>query len=528
MSRCITSVLTLVLGLAAACGSAPAADSHGHGHGGHDERAAVAFTRWTAAHELFAEHPALVVGEGSPVAAHVTRRAGHRPVAAGTVRVELRQADGTTVTGHADGPEPAGIFRPTLTPTAAGPCRLVVRLAPPAAPVGPDVVVAVADEITVEPCLVHARVADVPPEEEAPAGRIAFLKEQAWVTELAIDEVGPQQLTPTLRASGIIRATAGREARVTATAHGRVVLASPPPLLGMEVARNQVLATVVPKLSDGLDRASLGAEARQARAELAAAEAQLARDQRLWDQRAIAERQLDEARTRVEVARARLAGADSRLAQFDAGAAGKGGGRTAFQIRSPLAGTLVAIDVASGQSVEDGELLFTVVDLSRVWVEADIFEPDIARVEGATRASFRIDGHPRPFEIAPPDGTLVTIGRRVDEKTRTVPLIFEVGNPDGALRIGSFATVFVTTGAPRPALAVPETAIVDDAGREVVYVQVEGEAFERRVITPGLRAGGWVEVRAGLAAGDHVVTRGAYAIKLAAAGGAVPGHGHAH
>jgi membrane fusion protein, heavy metal efflux system len=77
-------------------------------------------------------------------------------------------------------------------------------------------------------------------------------------------------------------------------------------------------------------------------------------------------------------------------------------------------------------------------------------------------------------------------------------------------------------------LAIPQTAIVDDAGRKVAYVQLEGEAFERRLVTLGMQSGGWVEVTSGLARGERVVTRGAYEIKLAAASGAVPGHGHAH
>ena len=70
--------------------------------------------------------------------------------------------------------------------------------------------------------------------------------------------------------------------------------------------------------------------------------------------------------------------------------------------------------------------------------------------------------------------------------------------------------------------------LAGDSGREVVYVQAEGESFERRVVTVGIRSGGWTEITSGLAAGEHVVTRGAYAVKLAAAGGAVPAHGHAH
>jgi RND family efflux transporter MFP subunit len=292
--------------------------------------------------------------------------------------------------------------------------------------------------------------------------------------------------------------------------------------------RARVLARIIPQVESTTDRVSLDAAVREARAELAAAESQLTRSERLWAERTISERQLEEARTRVTVARARTDAAQSRLGQFDVGASGRGGGRTPFQIRSPLAGTLITTEVSSGQSVEDGELLFTVVDLDRVWLHADVFEPDVAAVERATEASFRVDGYDQLFAIAPPDGRVVTIGQHVDEKTRTVPVIFELGNPGGRLRIGSFATVWIAIGAPVRALAVPETAIVDDAGRRVAYVQVGGEAFERRVLALGARSGGWVQVKAGLAAGEHVVTSGAYDIKLAAAGGAVPEHGHAH
>jgi len=312
------------------------------------------------------------------------------------------------------------------------------------------------------------------------------------------------------------------------TAHGRVLIEAPIPVLGAKVAAGQVLAKIVPQVENTGDRVTLASDVSQARTELGAAEAQLARSERLWAARTIAEKQVEEARTTVALARGRRDAAQGRLSQFDAGASGRTGGRASFQVRSPLAGTLVAIHISSGQTVEDGELLFTVVDLSRLWLHADVFEPDVASIEGATRASFRVDGIDTPISIAPPDGRVVTIGRLVDAKTRTVPIIFELANPDERLRIGSFATVWIETGAPTRALAIPEAAIVDDAGRKVAYVQVDGESYERRVLAVGARSGGWVEIKSGIAKGEHVVTLGAYDVKLAASGGAVPEHGHAH
>ena len=191
-------------------------------------------------------------------------------------------------------------------------------------------------------------------------------------------------------------------------------------------------------------------------------------------------------------------------------------------------GTLVTLDAASGQSVAEGDVIATVMDVQRVWLQAQIFEPDIPRVEGARAAWFTIDGYDTPFQVDETSGRVVTLGQVLDPDTRTIPLIFELDNPGGRLRIGQFARVVVATGAPVRTLAVPETAVIDDAGKPVAYVQVDGEAFERRLLTLGIRSGGWVQVVDGLAAGERVVTRGAYEVKLASAAGSIPAHGHAH
>ena len=492
---------------------------HGHGHPDKhaDEQRTESFTQWTGAHEFFVEYPPLVVGQKAAFAAHATKLDGHDPVTAGTMTAILTPKSGTPIEAIVAAPTRPGIFRPELVPASPGPCTLTLRIEEGGK----------RDEVTTE-CVVHALGAALPAAEEEPPGRIQFLKETAWSTEFATSVADERELIPTLRTTGEIRAMAGREARLTATAHGRVLTESPTPVLGMQVTEGQVLARIVPQVENAGDRVSLAAEDREAELQLAAAQTQLARAERLWAARTIPEKQLEEAKTAVALARSRLDAAKGRLGQFDAGRAGRTGGRAAFQVRSPLAGTLVAIHISSGQSVEDGELLFTVVDLSRVWLHADVFEPDIARVETATRASFRVDGYDKPIAIAPPDGRKVTIGQLVDEKTRTVPIIFELTNPEQRLRIGSFATVWIETGEPSRVLAIPETAIVDDAGRKVAYVQAEGESFERRIVSLGIRSGGWVQVLGGITKGEHVVTRGAYEIKLAASGGAVPEHGHAH
>ena len=91
-----------------------------------------------------------------------------------------------------------------------------------------------------------------------------------------------------------------------------------------------------------------------------------------------------------------------------------------------------------------------------------------------------------------------------------------------------FADVFLETESVLTALAVPEEAIVTDRGQTVLFALVHGEMFDRREVTLGIRDGGFVEVKQGLAEGERVVTSGAYAVKLAALSPESFSHGHAH
>ena len=101
-------------------------------------------------------------------------------------------------------------------------------------------------------------------------------------------------------------------------------------------------------------------------------------------------------------------------------------------------------------------------------------------------------------------------------------------NASTRFTLGMQAQVSLVTGEPSRLLALPEEALVDDGGTPVVFVQVEGEAFERRIVRTGIRELGYVAITSGIAEGEHVAVRGAYSVKLAASSGALPAHGHSH
>jgi multidrug efflux pump subunit AcrA (membrane-fusion protein) len=112
--------------------------------------------------------------------------------------------------------------------------------------------------------------------------------------------------------------------------------------------------------------------------------------------------------------------------------------------------------------------------------------------------------------------------------SRTVPVLYAVENRVGVLKIGMTARVDVGTGERLKGVVIPASAILEEDGRPMAYVQPEGERFERRELVLGGREGGRVLVRSGIKAGERVVTGAAYQVRLASLSTGVPAHGHEH
>jgi cobalt-zinc-cadmium efflux system membrane fusion protein len=178
--------------------------------------------------------------------------------------------------------------------------------------------------------------------------------------------------------------------------------------------------------------------------------------------------------------------------------------------------------------VEPGRKLVSVVNSDRLWLEARLYEAEAPRIAASSGATFSVAGFDREFVIDASTGRLVTVGAVVDPVSRTIPVVFELANPGGVLKPGMFAKIRVHTGQSIRVLAVPDTAVVDDNGRTVVFVMEGGESFFKRPVGLGIRSGGYVQVIEGIAEGDRIVTRGAYEMKLSTASGAIPEHGHQH
>lgn len=489
MNRILPSIL-----LAA---SALAACDHDHDEAAAEPAGGVV-TLWTDSTELFMEHPALIVNAPDRFAVHFTDLSDFTPIRSGRLTLRFTPRDGgAPVLVVQDTPRAPGIYGPAPSFARPGVYDLVMLLESPQA----------RDSIAIPGLPVYASV-DAAPKDTAgeEAGGISFLKEQQWKTpgfRTVFAEAGT--LSGTIEATGQITPAAGRHAEVTAPIPGLLdassVAAAPAP--GQRVGIGQVLAFINPSLGES------GSSYAEARAQLREAEDEYERARRLVAAEAAPRRRLHEAEIRLDAARSALAGL------------GGEGGRVA--IRSPIAGEVTRRSLLPGSRVDAGASLFTIVDPSVVWLVVNVPAASAGGI-AATPASFTVEGSPRMHQAR----RVVSVGSVIDQASRTLPVIYEVANAGGAIKVGANARALVRTAMMQDGVIIPASAVLDENGRPIAFVQVDGETFERRDIVLGARDAERVLVTSGIQPGERVVSGAAYQVRLASLSTAVPAHGHEH
>ena len=347
----------------------------------------------------------------------------------------------------------------------------------------------------------------------------------------ATEVVAIKPFRESLRANGVITPRAGGEVVVHAPVDGRLRTTTASPLhMGDRVTRGQRLASLIPRLDEAQDPAVLTLALRKAELARDFAQKEWVRVNGLFQKDVLAESRLRQAELDLEIAEAELRTAKARFQQYAAAEKGSDQApKAGLELYAPLAGTLIETHHVAGALVTEGDKMFEIIDLENVWLQVEVPEGDIGRVTDARAAWFKVDGLDDIFEVNDQSGGgWVALGGKIEPHRRTVPLIFEVPNDQGLLKIGMFAEVFVLSDKVVKGPSVPLSCLIEEAGQTICYVQIGGESFERRVLELGLKDGNRVEVRKGVTAGERVVSKGAYQLRLASASKAVPGHGHAH
>jgi RND family efflux transporter MFP subunit len=165
--------------------------------------------------------------------------------------------------------------------------------------------------------------------------------------------------------------------------------------------------------------------------------------------------------------------------------------------------------VREGMEVGPNQNLYTIADLSRVWVYADVYEYELPWVEVGQKGVVELSYMPgTAFE-----GSVTYVYPYLDPKTRTVRVRLEMDNPELALKPDMFANVRIQAQTRRGTLAIPDEAVLRSGQRSLVIVALEAGRFDPRQVTLGIDSGdGWLEVREGLAEGEQIVTSGQFLI----------------
>jgi cobalt-zinc-cadmium efflux system membrane fusion protein len=357
-------------------------------------------------------------------------------------------------------------------------------------------------------------------EGEAEHGEEESLKLSAEAIEAAgikVEELAAQEISEQLIVTATIRPNQDRITHVAPRVPGRIVKVHVN--LGDRVKAGQTLAVL-----DSLDVGEAHSGYLQAKTQLAVAKADFERAEKLHGDQIIAQKDHLRAHAEYEKAKASFAAAGDKLRMLGVAATPADDGRavSTFPMTTPFAGTVIEKHAILGELAQPDKLIFTVADLSTLWIEANLFEKDLGRVKTGAEAEVTVAAYPDQIFR----GKLTYIAAMVDKETRTIQARLEVANPDGRLKPEMFASAAIRTGGKGRGLLLPEDAVVLVDGKATVFIEEHG-GFESRTVELGDRLRGRVVIKAGLQAGERVVTAGTYALK-ARVQKSLLGEGHAH
>ncbi len=312
--------------------------------------------------------------------------------------------------------------------------------------------------------------------------------------------------------TAVVEANGDRISRVGARNPGRCVkvLVS----LGDRVKAHQVLAQI-----DSVDMDQTWTDYVKARAQLELAKAAVKREETLFQKGVSPEKDLLRARQEFSHAEAdmllarekfRILGVDVR--QVDSKTGGTSHNHPLISVMSPLSGVVIERSVTQGEMVGPEKTLFTVADLSTLWLMIDIFERDMGRVKTGMQVKLISASYPgKEFK-----GRISYVGDVMDEKSRTVKARVTIENQEGLLKPGMFVSASISSPADDKTgkiISVPEEAVFLDGSQRYVFIKEADAKFRAKEIVAGPVFGGAIEIKEGLKEGDTVVIKGVFALK---------------
>ncbi len=362
-------------------------------------------------------------------------------------------------------------------------------------------------------------------EHEKEAGSVTLSPEIQRSSGIETLQVAREEATAPLSATAVLELNMDRSAKVSPRVTGKAVriIASQ----GDRVKAGQPLAWL-----DSVELDQTWADYIKAQGKVELARKNLLREETLFEKKVAPEKdvlrakqELGEAQADLNLAkeRFRLLGVDVSQFSYSKG----NGNHPLIPLTAPVSGVVLEKKVTQGEMVNSEKTLFTVADLSTLWVMIDIYEKDISRLAPGTGVKVSVTAFPeKTFK-----GKISYISDVVDENTRTVKARVTIDNSSGLLKPGMFAEVLIEAagGSSERIIALPEEAVLIEGASRYVFIRTAPDRFKRRDIETGRTLGSKVEIISGLKEGEAVAVKGAFILKSEMKKGElVDEHGHGH
>lgn len=459
----------------------------------------LSYTIFADKTELFVEFRPFIKGHESAFAAHLNDLIQFKPVAEGTLQVILKNGQ-TQYENIVDAPSVPGIFRPVITPTETGYYTLTFLFKSQQ----------YNETIVVDSVRVYADISEASSNSSHSAGsdEIVYLKEQAWKTEFATQEVVAKPFWSVISTSAKVKAQPQAEVVLNAQSAGQVNLFT---VIGASVSKGDLLATIS---GAGIEN-SLTSKLNEYRISYEKSKADLDRTSPLARTQAISQKEFLEIESRYlqdSIRYFQIAGNISK---------------NSLKITAPFNGIVTDVIIQNGEFTETGTPVIQITNKDELLIEAFINQSDYQLVEGIFGANFRNTSNNKVLTLAELNGKVKSANAFVNENISRIPVIFSVQN-NGLIMPGMFLEAFIMTNKKDNALVLPLSAIIEEQDRYFVFVEVAGESFIKREVTLKGNDGVSVEITNGLKVGERVVTKGTQPIKLSSMAAGLPLHGHTH
>ena len=337
---------------------------------------------------------------------------------------------------------------------------------------------------------------------------IVIAPEKAEAADIVAEAIAPETFSGVIRTGGQILPALGDEKNVVATTDG-IVSFSGNLFEGSDVANGQALFSILSgNIQDGnrIGKAKVAYETAKAEYERAAG---------LVDSQIVSQK---------EFIRIKEAYENARMA-YEALKPNADG--TGVQIESPFAGCIRDIFVSEGDFVATGTPLACVTQDRTLILKADVSQRHFAQLQNITSANFATQYDETAHNLKELGGKLLATGQSSKESAYYIPVTFEFTNKSGIIP-GCFAEVWLKTTPRENVISVPVSAITEEQGIHFVYLKLDESCYRRQEVGLGESDGIRTEILAGLKAGDAVVVKGAYNVRLAGASNIIPAHTHQH